>query len=175
RKYKIAPLVVDPVMYAKGGHPLLRPDAEQALIALMLPLADVVTPNIDEALRLSGMKKIETLDQMKEAAVKILVLGPKHVVIKGGHLPGKPVDLLFDGTKFTAFEGERIASESTHGTGCTFSAAIAAFLANGRPLEQAVARAKTFITSAIRYSYPIGHGFGPVNHFWGVKEKGKDC
>lgn len=170
RKYRIGPLVVDPVMYAKGGHPLLRPDAEQSLIALLLPLAEVVTPNIDEAVRLSGLKKIETVDQMKEAAVKIAVLGPKHVLIKGGHLPGKPVDLLFDGTTFTTFEGERIASDSTHGTGCTYSAAITAFLANGRPLEQAVARAKTFIASAIRYSYPIGHGFGPVNHFWGVKE-----
>jgi hydroxymethylpyrimidine/phosphomethylpyrimidine kinase len=174
KKYKIAPLVVDPVMIAKGGHSLLRPEAEEALISLILPLAYLVTPNLDEARRLSGLKKVETVDQMKEAAVKIAMLGPKHVLVKGGHLSGKAVDVLFTGDRFETFEAERIDTSSTHGTGCTYSAAITAYLANGRDLEQSVARAKTFITSAIRYSYAVGHGFGPVNHFWGVKEKSKE-
>ncbi|MDI6739311.1 MAG: bifunctional hydroxymethylpyrimidine kinase/phosphomethylpyrimidine kinase, partial [Candidatus Edwardsbacteria bacterium] len=137
RKYKVEPLVVDPVMYAKGGHALLKHDAEQALIALILPQAYLITPNLDEAKRLSGLKKVETVEQMKEAAVKILMLGPRNVLVKGGHLSAtadRAVDVLFTGKRFETFESERIDTSSTHGTGCTYSAAITAFLANGREL-----------------------------------------
>ncbi len=169
QKYKISPLVVDPVMVAKGGHSLLKAEAEETLVACLLPLAHLVTPNIDEAQRLAKIKKIENIDQMKKAALKISVLGPKNVLIKGGHLPGKAQDLFFDGKTFKIFESERIDTPNTHGTGCTYSAAITAYLANGYKLEQAIGEAKKYVTGCIKYSISIGHGFGPLNHFWNLK------
>jgi hydroxymethylpyrimidine/phosphomethylpyrimidine kinase len=169
KKYKIFPLVVDPVMVAKGGHSLLKSEAEDALMRCLLPLAALVTPNIDEAIRLSGMKKIEHLDHMKEAALKISMLGPKAVLVKGGHLPGKATDLYFDGRTFKTFESERIDTPNTHGTGCTYSAAITAGLACGLKMEQAITEAKKYVTGCIKNSMSIGHGFGPLNHFWNAK------
>ncbi len=162
-EYKIPHLVVDPVMMAKSGDPLLRDDAREALIAEILPLAEVVTPNIPEAEVLSGLK-ITTLDDMKEAAAKIAELGPKAVLVKGGHRQHDAVDVLWDGQVFREYPAERLDQKHTHGTGCTYSAAIASCLARELPLQRAVAVAKKFITQAIREGLAVGHGYGPVNH-----------
>ena len=158
-------LVVDPVMVAKGGDHLLQPEAVTTLRSILLPLAEVVTPNIPEAETLTG-RAIYTVDDMREAARAIHSLGPRHVVVKGGHLRGAPVDVYFDGEQITEFRVERIETQHTHGTGCTFSAAIAAYLARGLPVAEAVAGAKRYITGAIRHAPGIGGGHGPVAHFW---------
>ncbi|HEU5230330.1 MAG TPA: bifunctional hydroxymethylpyrimidine kinase/phosphomethylpyrimidine kinase [Ktedonobacteraceae bacterium] len=164
RKWQLR-LVVDPVMTAKGGDLLLQPEAVATLRTELLPLAEVVTPNLPEAEVLVG-RRIETLDDMREAATILHELGPKHVVIKGGHRATEPVDIYFDGTNFIELRAERIQTMHTHGTGCTFSAAIAAFLARGFSVEQAVTEAKHYITEAIRHAPALGHGHGPVDHFW---------
>lgn len=166
RHWDLRQLVVDPVMVAKGGDRLLREDAIEALRQELLPLALVVTPNIPEAEVLAGMP-ITNEREREEAARRIAALGVRWVVIKGGHLTGPAVDLLWDGQVFTRLPAERIASTSTHGTGCTFSAAIAAGLAEGRPVEEAVRRAKAYVTEAIRQAEGLGHGFGPLNHHYG--------
>ncbi len=158
-------LIVDPVMRAKSGDPLLRPEAVATLRAQLLPLAEVVTPNLPEAEALIG-RHIETLDDMRAAASAILALGPRHVVVKGGHRTTEPVDIYFDGKRFLELRSERIQTPHTHGTGCTFSAAITALLARGMPVEEAVAVAKQYITGAIRHAPGLGHGHGPVGHFW---------
>jgi hydroxymethylpyrimidine/phosphomethylpyrimidine kinase len=157
-------LVVDPVMVAKSGDPLLRPDAQKALVERLLPLALVVTPNLPEAGALAGMP-VGTRPEMEEAARRIHALGPRHVLVKGGHLPGDAVDLLWDGRTFQAFTAPRVDSPSTHGTGCTFSAAIAAGLARGRPLAEAVREAKAYVTRAIREGFRLGRGVGQLRHF----------
>lgn len=161
----IANLVVDPVMVAKGGHPLLQQSAVAAVKQYLLPLALVVTPNIPEADILSGMT-INSPDAARDAARAIAELGPRYIIIKGGHLAGDATDLVYDGDAFTEFSAERIETPNTHGTGCTYSAAIAALLARGlRPLE-AIGEAKTWLTGAIRESYAIGDGHSPVSHFY---------
>jgi hydroxymethylpyrimidine/phosphomethylpyrimidine kinase len=157
-------LVVDPVMVAKSGDPLLQPDARQALIKRILPLALVATPNLPEAEALTGMP-VRTRAEMEEAARRIHELGPRQVLVKGGHLEGEAVDLLWDGRTVTAFSAPRIDSPNTHGTGCTFSAAIAAGLALGRPLTEAVADAKAYVTRAIREGFQAGRGVGQLRHF----------
>lgn len=164
RAHGLRPLVVDPVMMAKGGDPLLRPDAVDALRKLLIPLATVVTPNLPEAEALAG-SPVESLEGMREAARAIHALGPQAVVVKGGHLGGgaDAVDLLFDGATFVEFRGPRIDTPHTHGTGCTFASAIAAGLALGLGLEQAVGQAKALITAAVRHGLPLGHGHGPAN------------
>jgi hydroxymethylpyrimidine/phosphomethylpyrimidine kinase len=164
RQYKIRKLVVDPVMVAKGGSPLLREEARGALVKDLIPLAMVVTPNVPEAEVLAGMR-IVTRDNMKKAAVKIHGLGARCVVIKGGHLMGDAVDLLFDGKAFHAITSKRIDSKHTHGTGCTFASAVATGLAQGDEMLEAVMRAKDYVTEAIRFGIPIGGGHGPTNHF----------
>ncbi len=156
-------LVVDPVMVAKGGAALLHKEAEAELIQALLPLAYVVTPNLGEAEVLAAMP-IRNLAEMEQAAHCIHGKGPRYVVVKGGHLDGPPVDVLFDGRTFQYFEGERIETQSLHGTGCTFASAIAAELAKGAEVSDAVRSAKAFITTAIRLAEPIGHGFGPTHH-----------
>lgn len=158
-------VVVDPVMRAKGGASLLQPEAVATLRSVLLPLAEVVTPNLSEAEVLTG-QRIETLDDMRAAARTIYALGPRHVVVKGGHRASEPVDVYFDGDHFIEFRAERIETPHTHGTGCTFSAAIAAFLARGLSVEEAVARSKRYVTEAIRHAPGIGHGHGPTAHFW---------
>ena len=167
-----ANLVVDPVMVSKSGFALLEPDAVQSMKDHLLPLALVLTPNIHEARLLADME-IASLEQVKVAARRILDYGPKAVLVKGGHLedPERSVDLLYDGRKETLFEAERIDTANTHGTGCTYSAAIAAHLARGRPLVEAVRTAKRYITQAIRHSLSIGHGHGPTNHFYFLEDK----
>jgi len=159
------PLVVDPVMVAKGGDLLLQPEAIKTFTAVLLPLAEVVTPNLYEAEVLTG-KHIETLDDMRAAAQVIATLGPRHVVVKGGHRQHEPIDVYFDGTHFVELRAERISTRHTHGTGCTFSAAITAFMAHGLPVDVAVAQAKHYITEAIRHAPGLGRGHGPVGHFW---------
>ncbi len=158
-------LVVDPVMVAKGGDALLQPEAIATLSAKLLPLAEVVTPNLFEAEALTG-RRIETLEDMRAAAQAIFALGPRHVVVKGGHRASDPVDVYFDGKGFTELRAARISTRHTHGTGCTFSAAIAAFMARGLPVDAAVTGAKNYITEAIRHAPGLGSGNGPVEHFW---------
>ena len=164
RQYGIEKLVVDPVMVAKGGARLIREDAVETLIKELIPLAYVVTPNIPEAEVLSGMP-IAGPEDMRAAAAIIHKLGARHVVVKGGHLTGMATDVLFDGRRFYDFSAERIATGDTHGTGCTFSAAIATGLAEGKSVYDAVAAAKKYIQEAIRHAWRIGGGHGPTNHF----------
>ena len=159
---RLAPLVVDPVMIAKSGAPLLNPDAVEALKTKLLPLATVVTPNLHEAGALTG-REIKTLEQMREAARAIRELGPENVVIKGGHLESTAADVLYDGHEFTEFRAERIDTKNTHGTGCIFASAIAASLAHKKTVRESVTAAKDFITAAIRASLAIGKGYGPAN------------
>ncbi len=163
RQYGIEKLVVDPVMVAKGGMSLIREEAKKTLIAELVPLAFALTPNIPEAEVLSGMR-ISTLSDMKEAARIIRDLGARHVVVKGGHLAGDATDLLYDGREFKTFSAPRIATEDTHGTGCTYSAAIATCLGRGMDVSGAVAEAKRYITEAVRHAWRIGGGHGPTNH-----------
>jgi hydroxymethylpyrimidine/phosphomethylpyrimidine kinase len=160
----IASLVVDPVMVAKSGDSLLEPDARHALVSRLLPLALVVTPNVPEAEALAGIA-VSTRDDMEEAARRIHALGPRHVLVKGGHLKGDAVDLLWNGRAFTAYTAPRVDTSNTHGTGCTFSAAIAAGLALGRPLPEAVREAKAYVTRAIGEGFAAGHGVGQLRHF----------
>jgi len=159
------PLVVDPVMVSKHGLPLLPEAAVHAIRQHLLPRAALVTPNIPEAEALTGIP-IRTLDDMRRAARRICEMGARAALIKGGHTPGEDsTDILFDGAGWRDFPAPRIATRHTHGTGCTFSAAIAAGLARGQALDEAVARAKRFIQDAIRTNPGLGRGAGPVNHF----------
>jgi len=159
-------IVLDPVMISKSGYSLLRQDAQHALVKDLFPLAEVVTPNIHEAEVLIG-GQISTVAEMKAAADKILRLGANKVVVKGGHLgDAQATDILYDGSRYREIQSDRIETVNTHGTGCTFSSAIAANLALGIEFFEAVSRAKTYITGAIRHSLPIGKGYGPTNHFF---------
>lgn len=159
-------LVVDPVMISKSGHHLLKPDAIDALKKELIPLAMIVTPNIHEAQQLSGIE-IKTLQDARRAAKLIHGFGCRHVLIKGGHLlTERATDLLFDGRFFNVFKGEFIDTAHTHGTGCTYASAIAAQLARGKAVPEAVQAAKSYVTEAIRHSLAIGHGKGPTNHFY---------
>ena len=164
RELGLPKLVVDPVMVAKGGDRLLRNDAVTAMIEELFPLALVVTPNLHEVSALTGLE-VSSVEGMQEAACAIKAMGPQYVVIKGGHLAGAPLDLLFDGSQFHRYVNVRYDTPHTHGTGCTFASAIAAGLARGFAVEEAVARAKIYITGAIRQGLPLGRGHGPVHHF----------
>jgi hydroxymethylpyrimidine/phosphomethylpyrimidine kinase len=163
KEYDLKNLVVDPVMIAKGGHPLLRQEARTTLIQELLPLSLVVTPNLHEAGILAGMEVTERRG-MEEAARRIRSLGPAYVVIKGGHLEEDATDLLFDGHSFQAYPSPRIVTACTHGAGCTFAAAIAAGLAKGKGVEEAVTTAKRFVTQAITEGLLPGKGHGTLNH-----------
>lgn len=171
QEYGLPNLVVDPVMVAKSGAPLLRSEARDALIRLLLPLAVVVTPNLHEARVLTGLE-ISDLADMQRAAETIYALGASHVVVKGGHLPGEQsVDVLFDGRDFTLLYAPRLDTRNTHGTGCTFASAIAAGLAKGQNVAEAVRGAKTFITTALGHALDIGHGHGPLHHLAALYHK----
>jgi phosphomethylpyrimidine kinase len=158
------PLVVDPVMVSKSGAKLLRDDAVETLIKELLPLATVVTPNIPEAERLTGLK-ISSIDDAREAARKIVKeYHATAAVVKGGHLAGEEsIDILYHKEEFKEFKWHRIKTKHTHGTGCVFSAAIASELAKGNDTAKAIESAKTFVSYAIEYALPIGKGNGPVN------------
>lgn len=164
-KRRVPNLVIDPVMVSKTKARLLKEDAVDALKSRLLPLASIVTPNIPEAEVLSGMA-VADAESMRAAARRIHALGPRRVVIKGGHAEGPyVVDLYFDGENFEELKAERVKTRATHGTGCTFSAAIAAYLAHGLPPLEAVTRAKEYLTAALQADPGIGKGIGPVNHF----------
>ena len=167
REHGIERLVLDPVMVAKGGHKLLEDDAVEALIHALLPLAAIVTPNVPEAEVLTGMT-IDTWDGMRAAAEKLAKMGARAVVVKGGHLATaeSSTDLYFDGRGFREYAAVRVDTRSTHGTGCTFASAIAAGLAKGLDMPGAVALAKSYVTLALQHAYPVGHGQGPVHHFY---------
>jgi hydroxymethylpyrimidine/phosphomethylpyrimidine kinase len=159
-------VVVDPVMIAKSGDRLLDDDAVEAMKSDLVGRAFVITPNIPEAEVLAGMT-IASPEDAREAARRIRALGPGAVIVKGGHLGGtEVVDLIYDGGEFFELRGPRIESRHTHGTGCTFSAAIAANLALGRSLREAAERAKQYVSQAILHGPAIGHGHGPLGHFW---------
>ena len=170
RQYGINKLVVDPVMMAKGGAPLISNEAKKSLIEELLPLALVITPNIPEAEELSKIR-ISSVNDMKKAAEIIYGSGAKNIVIKGGHLAGNPVDILYDGKNFHEFTSERIDTKNTHGTGCTFSAAIATKLAEEKSVFDAVKTAKEFTTAAIRSALNMGSGHGPTNHIANVLQE----
>ena len=170
-KVKAAPVVLDPVMISKSGYALLKNDARQALVRNLFPLAEVVTPNIHEAQALIG-EQIETVAQMEAAARRITALGAGNVVVKGGHLGGnQATDVVYDGRQFRRLSDERVPTANTHGTGCTFSSAIAAYLAKGRDFFEAVTLAKTYISGAIANSLAIGKGHGPTHHFYDLYQK----
>lgn len=159
------PLVVDPVMISKHGAPLMSAEAASALKDQLLPAATLLTPNLPEAAALTGMK-VESLAEMREAASALLDMGPGAVLLKGGHLEGgESVDLLVTQSEFLELPAARIATKHTHGTGCSYSAAITANLALGYRLEEAVRRAKDWIHRAIETNPGLGRGSGPVNHF----------
>lgn len=157
-------LVVDPVMISKSGVPLLSADAIDTLRDELLPLATIVTPNIHEAEILAD-HKITGNNDVERAARVIHAQGPDLVVIKGGHLEGSPVDVVFDGARFHRLEAQRIDTSNTHGTGCTYSAAITAFLAHGLEPLESIQLAKLFVTNALKHSFSIGAGHSPVHHF----------
>ena len=158
-------LVVDPVMVAKSGDSLLQEEAVGVLRSRLLPLASVVTPNIPEAEVLTGMNISSDAD-VRDAARAIVGMGAKAVVVKGGHREGPATDIFFDGSEFHEFTTPRIDTQNTHGTGCTFASAVAAGLARGLPVVDAVSAAKEYVTEAIRHSFPIGQGHGPLSHLW---------
>jgi hydroxymethylpyrimidine/phosphomethylpyrimidine kinase len=163
-----APVVVDPVAVSKHGDSLISEGTLDALRKRLLPLATVVTPNLLEAELLTGMQ-ITDEARMLAAARMINAMGPQWVLIKGGHLPGNPVDLLFDGDKVTRYPGQRITSVHTHGTGCTLASAIASRLAFGDDLPTAVQAAKDYVTGAIAAGFALGAGIGPVDHGWRLR------
>ena len=163
-EHAIENLVVDPVMVAKGGDRLLQEEAVEALRGLLVPLAAVVTPNLPEASVLVG-RSVETLEDARRAARDIVDMGARSVVVKGGHLQGDAVDVFYDGRQLRELSAARVDTTSTHGTGCTFASAVTAGLAQGMGVEDAVVRAKEYVTEAIRSAFPVGEGHGPLNHF----------
>lgn len=165
-RYRVERYVLDPVMVSETGHRLLEPEAVEELVRRLLPLALVVTPNRYEAEALVGVS-IESEDDMQEAARRLADLGGRNVVLKGGHMEGdEAVDVLFDGREFARFAAPRVLTRNTHGTGCTYAAAIAAYLAKGESVHESVRRAKEYVTGAISHGFGIGAGGGPLNHFW---------
>lgn len=168
KAWKPKNVVLDPVMYAKNGSALMEEGAIDTLIAQVVPLADFITPNIPEAEKIAGMK-IKSRDDMKEAAKRIHAMGCRAVVVKGGHGEGDATDILFDGANFHEYSAARIETKHTHGTGCTFSSAIASNLALGFDSRKSLELAKEYITAAIKKAPQLGKGNGPVQHFHAVK------
>lgn len=169
-RYPVKNLVVDPVMVSKSGYHLLQPEAKEALIRHLLPMAKVVTPNIPEAEVITGMK-IGNLEDMKKAAVRVYQMKPEYVLVKGGHLGEEAIDLLYDGEEFKYYHSRRVNTRNTHGTGCTLSSAIASNLAKEMSVADAIEAAKAYITVAIEQSFSIGKGVGPTYHFYELYKK----
>jgi hydroxymethylpyrimidine/phosphomethylpyrimidine kinase len=166
REINLPNVVVDPVMIAKGGSTLLDPDAVDAMKTELLPRARVITPNAAEAEALLG-REVRNLDQARDAARRLVDLGPAAAIVKGGHLEGaESIDVLFDGRDVVELRAPRISTVHTHGTGCTFAAAVTAHLALGATLDDAARRAKTYVTEAIRRAPGLGRGHGPLQHIW---------
>ncbi len=171
RQYNPNNIVIDPVMYAKNGCPLMEPTAIDTLVKTIIPLADVLTPNIPEAEKIAG-RTISSIAEMEDAARKIQMMGCKAVVIKGGHYIGNAIDVLYDSEFLYHFETKRIDTKNTHGTGCTFSSAIASQLAKGMSVYEAVKSAKDYVTTTIEHSLAIGKGYGPTHHFYELYKHG---
>ncbi|MGI9568461.1 MAG: bifunctional hydroxymethylpyrimidine kinase/phosphomethylpyrimidine kinase [Desulfobulbia bacterium] len=166
KQHNPAHLIVDPVMVAKGGQSLLEPQAISTMKTELIPQATLLTPNIHEA-EILAEKPIRTLADARTAAKIIYQLGCRHILIKGGHLGEQPgTDLLYDGKFFRMYKGEYIETDHTHGTGCTLASAIAAQIAKGKAIQEAVEVAKTYTTEAIRHGFPLGRGHGPTDHFY---------
>jgi hydroxymethylpyrimidine/phosphomethylpyrimidine kinase len=164
------PVVVDPVGVSKHGDSLLAPDAVDAVRSALLPVATVVTPNLWEVEQLTGVK-VEEEPGLSEAAAAVKELGPRWVLVKGGHLPGEPVDLLSDGDNEYRFPGRRLDNAHTHGTGCTLASAVASYLALGKDMVSAVRAAKEYVTGAIEGGFALGAGIGPVDHAWRWRDR----
>jgi hydroxymethylpyrimidine/phosphomethylpyrimidine kinase len=169
-EYKPPIVVVDPVMVAKSGDLLLTAEARKTLAQFLLPEATLVTPNLPEASALVGWQVAEE-KEMRRAAEEIRELGPKYVLVKGGHHQGEAVDLLFDGQEFYEFRSPRIETRNVHGTGCTYASAIATYLAQDFDVVEAVKAAKRFITEAIRHGLSLGHGHGPTDPYAAVRHR----
>ena len=164
-QYEIKNLVVDPVMVAKGGDKLLQDEAISALKNELIPIALVVTPNGPEATAITGVDVVD-IDSAKVAAVRLVEMGSKSAVVKGGHIDeGPATDVLYDGSSFHLFSTRRVETPNTHGTGCTFASAVAAGVAKEMSIRDSVSQAKAFVTGAIRGDLTIGNGHGPLNHF----------
>ncbi|MFW5931470.1 MAG: bifunctional hydroxymethylpyrimidine kinase/phosphomethylpyrimidine kinase [Desulfohalobiaceae bacterium] len=173
RQVQPGKVVLDPVMVSKSGHELLAPQARQDLQQELFPLADIITPNLQEAEALL-QTSISSLLEMQEAVGQLCSLGPARVVLKGGHLQGsQAVDVYYDGHDLQQLRKEFVASRNTHGTGCTFSSAIAACLARGDSWLQAVQGAKEYVYQAIKHALPLGQGHGPTNHFYSFFQPGQ--
>lgn len=170
KQYKPKNIVIDPVMYAKNGFPLMDRKNIEALIENIIPLADLLTPNIPEAEEITK-SKIKTKEDMEKAAIEISKMGCKSVLIKGGHLEGDALDILYTNNKFYYFNNKRINTKNTHGTGCTLSSAIASNLALGDDISDAVKKGKDYVTLAIENSLNLGSGNGPTNHFYDLYKK----
>jgi hydroxymethylpyrimidine/phosphomethylpyrimidine kinase len=168
--HRSVPIVVDPVMVSKSGYHLLAPKAVDTLVQKLFPLSTMITPNLPEAELITGMD-VRTPRHMREAARRLHDLGIPHVLVKGGHLASEATDILFDGSAFHEFPGIKIDTRHTHGTGCTLSSAITAFLAEGKAPETAVPLAKEYVTRCIIDAPGIGKGAGPLNHMWPLHEK----
>lgn len=164
RYYQPKIIVVDPVMISKSGYPLLAPEACATLIKELLPLATLLTPNLPEAEAITGLR-VTKKEEMRPVAEKIIALGAQAVLVKGGHLNDTADDLLFDGANEVWFPGKRIATKNTHGTGCTLSSSLAANLAKGLSLREAVQSSKDYVTTAIEHGIALGSGCGPTHHF----------
>ncbi len=165
QEHRMGNLIVDPVMIAKGGDRLLNENAVDALIKLLIPLSLIITPNAHEAEVLSHIK-IHSLEDAQRAAEVIHNLGARNVVVKGGHFGDDATDVLFDGSEYFTFSTGRVTTSSTHGTGCTFSSAIAAGVASGKSIYESVSIAKKYVYQAISNAVPIGQGYGPLNHLY---------
>lgn len=165
-QYAVQNVVIDPVMVCKGTEEVLHPEAAISIREKLAPRATIITPNIFEAAQLSGIRSIQSVEDMKAAAAVIFALGPKNVLIKGGSKLGTPtaVDVLYDGENYEIIESEKINTKYTHGAGCTYAAAITAGLAKGLSARDAVKQAKTFVTAAIRHSFPLNSYVGPTLH-----------
>lgn len=167
---KLPPIVLDPVIKSSSGFRLLSEHAKRTLIRELFPIATIVTPNLPEAEELLGIS-VKSIEEMKEACVKLKELGPKYVLVKGGHLEEDATDVLYDGEKFLYLTEDRINARHTHGRGCTLSSAIAANLAKDMNMEEAVMEGKRYITLAIKHGFKLGNGSGPTNHFYELYNK----
>lgn len=164
RESGVQHVVVDPVMIGKMGSQLLKGDAIDTLVSTLFPLAAVITPNLHEAIRLTGKTNMNTVEDMKEAAKELYELGPSYILVKGGTLKEGAIDVLYDGNDFIEFRSERIDTIHTSGAGCSYSAAIASELAKGKNMIEAVAEAKTFVTYAIKHALSFNRGIGSTYH-----------
>ena len=175
RRNKIENYVLDPVMISETGHRLLEADAVGALVDKLVPLCSVITPNAAEATALTGIE-VREIESQREACRILHEMGARSVLIKGGHLSGpRAIDVFYDGGSFVEYSEDRIETRNTHGTGCTYAAAIAAFLGHRQALPEAIRIAKQFVTEAIRRGFDLGQGAGPLNHFWPIQNDAEEC